>query len=285
MHRHSVPAAAQHCTAPAALATLLAVLGLSLAAAPAQANNLQATASQNLSGAAQDVNGGATAYAEWPPGAWASSTRQVQTVWTDGTTGSTATTAFGAGSAASTNYVLWDLAGDRALTQTEADAIDLSFNFSFSGHVSVDPISLSSAQMSYSAALYSTGFETAGGNSSSVFGPTGYLHLGDLWIGDVAVDFSLMHRSDADGLLNTSIFSGAAFQSRAYGSLTLGSVTLAAGALPVGGLGVRVSETGEIWVVRSPVPEPAAWLQLLAGLGAAGWLRRRTRSAAPQDRV
>jgi hypothetical protein len=261
---------------PTALAAALVLAaGLWIAAAPAHADNVQASASQNLSGTAQDVNGGASASAQWLPGASALATRDVLTVWTDGTTGSTATTAFSAIAAAGSQYVLWDLAADRALTQAEADAIDLAFNFTLTGRVLVDPISLSTASMGYSVALYSTGFENTSANSSSVFGPTGYLHLGAQWIGDVTQSFTLMHRSDADGLLTTYLSSGAAFQARAYGTLSVDSVTLAAGALPVGGLGVRLSETGEIWVVSSPVPEPATWLQLIAGLGAAGWLRRR----------
>lgn len=292
MNRHPQSAALPHSLVqaparrPTALAAALALAaGLGVASAPARADNVQASASQNLSGLVQDVNGGASASAQWAPGASALATRRTLTVWTDGTTGSTATTAFGATAGAGSQYVLWDLAADRALTQAEADPIDLAFNFSLTGQVLVDPVSLSVASMGYSVALYSTGYEDTGANSSSVFGPTGYLHLGAMWIGDVNPSFSLMHRSDADGLLTTYLSSSAAFQSRAYGSLTLDSVTLAAGTLPTGGLGIRLSETGEIWVVSSPVPEPATWLQLLAGLGAAGWLRRRHVRAGAQARA
>jgi MYXO-CTERM domain-containing protein len=260
------------------LALAATALGLALSAA-AHAGNVQASASQNPSPADHDSNGGATASAVWAPGASASSTRFAQSYWTDGTTGSSATTAFGASGAASSQYDLWDLAADRALTQLEADTIDLAFNFSAEGLMSVDMDSLSVASVGHSLALYSTGFEQSGSNSTTVYGPTGYLHTGDGWTGAFAFGFTLMHRSDANGQLDMFIQGSAAHQSRSWATLALNSVTLAAGAAPVGGLGIRLRETGEIMLISSPVPEPATWALWLTGLGLAGAWRRLSRPA------
>ncbi len=261
--------------------TVLSALATWALAAPAGAYSVQAHASQNPSPRASDVNEGGLAYAEWPPGAWARATRTAQAVSTDGQAGSTATTAFGATAAAKSAYDLWDLTTGVALSEAQADAIDLLFHFQVDGHMTVDPVSLSVASISHGAVLYSTGFEQSGSYSSVVYGPMvggeGYLATGDGWYGDIDVSFTLTHRSKADGIVDTGVTVTSANQSRSFATLSLEAVTLLAGTLPGGGLGIRLRETGEIIAV-SAVPEPATWALWAGGLAVGGWRLRRQRA-------
>ncbi|MBT9487027.1 MAG: hypothetical protein IV093_05895 [Rubrivivax sp.] len=273
MHPHlSLPAAA-------ALTALLAALVLS---APAQAYNVQARASQNPNPGASDINDGALAYAEWPPGAWARATRTQQEAATDGLPQSGASTAFAAQAAAKSAYDLWDLGSNTALSAAQADSLDLVFHFQALGHMTVDPVSLSVASIAHGATLYSQGFEQAGSYSSVVYGPMpggpGYLATGDGWYGDIDTHFTLTHRSNADGILDTSVQVSAAHHARSSLTLSLNAVTLGAGTLPSAGLGIRLRETGEILVV-SAVPEPGTWALWAAGLAFGGW-RLRVRQRA-----
>ena len=267
---------------PPAVAAFTALLAGVVLTAPAQAYNVQARASQNPNPGASDINGGALAYAEWPPGAWAQATRTVQAAATDGLPLSGASTAFAAQAAAKSAYDLWDLGANAALSEAQADDIELVFHFQVAGHLTVDAVSLSVASLAHGATLYSTGFEQSDSYSSVVYGPMpggpGYLFTGDGWYGDIDEHFTLTHRANADGIIDTSVQVSAAHHARSSATLSLNAVTLGAGTLPSGGLAIRLRETGEILAV-SAVPEPGTWALWAAGLAFGGW-RLRVRQRA-----
>jgi len=255
----------------------LASAALAVFAVPALAGDVVARAGQNPN-FVQDSNPGATAQAQWPAGAGpaaasATTTRLSTAVEITGA-GASASLHHNAASSHGTLYRLWDLDTDTAVDPALARTAALDFNFRLTGATFVDALSLSTMTFQYSATVVSSTAEQASGSVSGVFGPTGYLFIGDTSLsGAFDQTFSLhhSHRDTGQLLMLTSGLAGNAAGS--MGQLTLASVTLAA-PWTGGSLGLRLEETGQILSV-SAVPEPGSWAMTLAGLGLVGWMARR----------
>jgi MYXO-CTERM domain-containing protein len=204
---------------------------------------------------------------------------------------STQVTAYGYGTSTLTHYdaisstrsqfVLWDLASNSALPS--AAGLGLTFNFTLSGYFDVGATSLSSAGFSYEAELRN-GINSVSqerlATVGSTYGPgpggLQYANTGDLsLIGNFVQNFSLQQTvGELYGTLFLSSTATASNNSQVKGGLNLNSITLTTGVAPAGGLGVWLSQTGQIIPV-SPVPEASTWAMWLAGAAAMGFMRRR----------
>jgi hypothetical protein len=257
---------------------LLSVLTIatSLGAGSAIAGDVTARAEQNPATLVVNSSPGASITAAVPSavgsGASASTTRTRIDLAIDGD-GSTATTAFAAQGFNDSDYQLVWLDDGSALTQSEADAYDLSFDFRAVGRMEVRTVSLSRGSVGIDVKLFSSGAQEFDVNLVQVFGPTGSLVIGDTaYVGAFDQRFSLLHQSDADGKLTMQAQGSAAFEADTDYTLLLEAITLARGDAPARGLGIKLLDTGE--TIRI-VPEPSTWGLMLAGLLCVGGLVRR----------
>ena len=276
--------------------TLLAALSLVLAwlAAPAQAVDfVSAQAFQNLDPATfTDTNTGTTATAqkEYDPvlqrGSIATTTR-TSTQATAYGFGTGVTTHYNALSSTRSQFTLWDLAGNSALSS--AAGLGLSFNFTLAGQLLTGPTSISSANLAYEAELrnaFNGVSQERLATAGSAYGPgpggvPGYVNVGDPTLqGSFVQNFSLLHTTgDLVGTLFLNSNTTSSNNSRALVGLNLDSITLASGSAPLGGLGVRLDQTGQILPVVAAVPEPSTWAMFMAGaLGMGVWRRRQRRN-------
>lgn len=262
----------------------LATLALAWACtAPAQAGNLTANASQNLSPPVSQVSPGSLATAQFMVGgvavAGSTVTRTGIAAFADGT-GVEVTELRAANGNARNDYLLWDLAANAPLDDSWAATLTLAFDFRVSGVSALPPVSLSTMAVSYDAAVFSGLIETAGSAVSAVYGPIppfpseGYAITGNAaLVGSFDIGFSLLHAQRTAGLLTMGFGVQAAKAGDATGSLALSGVRLVSGVLPAGGLAVRM-ETGEMLTV-SAVPELPTLPMALAGVLVLGLLARR----------
>lgn len=261
-----------------ALAGVLASLAVA-----AQAGNLSASASQNPLPPDTDVSAGSLAQAQLIIDnqllAEATVSRVQIAAWVDGA-GVPVTALHAASGSARTDYALWNLAADAPLDAATAAGLVLAFDFRVSGSASLPPLSLSTVALSYDAALFSTGFETAGSAVSAAYGPKppfpseGYVVTGNAaLLAPFDTGFTLTHRQAANGLLTMGLAVQAANAGDAEAVLQIQGVRLVGGALPDGGLAVQL-ETGERFLV-SAVPELPPAALLAAGLLALGLRARR----------
>jgi hypothetical protein len=178
-------------------------------------------------------------------------------------------------------YTLWDLASNSALSS--AAGLGLTFNFTLSGDFVVGPTSLSTAGFTYTAELrnsFNSVVQSKLGNVSRVYGPApggfAYATTGDTsLLGNFVQTFALQQTvGELFGTLFLSSTNTAGNDARSLGGLNLDSITLTAGAAPAGGLGVYLTQTGQIIPV-TPVPEPSTWAMWLAGALLMGFMRRR----------
>jgi hypothetical protein len=280
---------------PLAVGLCLSALLCSL---PAWAGNVSARAGQNPD-FVQDVNGGATASANWGPiegggFARADTSRTHLEMATLGHGGSSSLH-LNATASHRTDYQLWDLSTDTALPAAIANLLVIDFSFRLQGLMAVEAVSLSNSSFQWSASvLAGSQNSSAGSTAQIVFGPVPGNIAGEyLFTGDASLHgafdqvFSLQHESARNGILRMSLngLSGNRAETQAQLSLvgltySLVDPTLwpaAGGDLSLGGLGpigIRFSETGEVLAI-SPVPEMGTGLLWASGAVVLAWLRRR----------
>jgi hypothetical protein len=255
---------------------------------PAQAGNLVANASQNLSPPVSNTSPGSSVSAQFlvlnQVVAESSVTRQSIQAMADGS-GVLVQQARAASGDARTDYQVLDLGTNAQLV--DAAGLRLSFDFRVSGVSALPPLSLSTVSVSYEAALFTAIVATAGAQLSAAYGPIapfpseGYIINGDSGLlGSFDRSFSLEHQNRSNGLLTMGFAVGASNAGDATGLLELTGVRWLAGPMPVAGLAVRL-ETGEL-VAVTPVPEATPATMLLAGLMAVGLMARRHRRSRDQ---
>ena len=275
----------------ASISFLAAVLSLTALPAFAGPFTINTYASKNLYGTHSDSSSGSPAEISsvWDPTvdpgpgyAYAKASRTGLEVVSDAQ-GAPITQGMSASADAWSNYTLWDLGANAAAAN--GSTYTLSFNFHLFGNLTVPAVSLSTANISYSAVVYSNGYQATGTGYSKVYGPIapfpseGYVFTGDTSLdGTFDKSFSLVHNSSATGLFTLGLISGASGAGYSGASLVLDSVTLLGGTVPVGGLGIRIDQTGQIIQVTA-VPEPETYAMLLAGLGIIGSMARRKKRA------